>query len=83
MVAQQLTEEFDREIEMLDEGLLSKMKDAGSSALDIAKKGFQWLKSAMKSVFGFFAMLLAKGVGSIAKVFGISADMKVNYTFPI
>ena len=83
MVAQQLTEEFDREIEMLDEGLLNKMKDAGSSALDIAKKGFQWLKSAMKSVFGFFAMLLAKGVGSIAKVFGISADMAVNYTFPI
>ena len=83
LVAQQLTEEFDREIEMLDEGFLDKMKDLGSSALDIAKKGLQWLKSAMKSVFGFFAMLLAKGVGSIAKVFGIFADMKVDYTFPI
>ena len=83
LVAQQLTEEFDREIEMLDEGFLDKMKDLGSSALDIAKKGFRWLKSALKSVFGFFAMLLAKGVGSIAKVFGISADMKVDYTFPI
>tara|TARA_Y100000310_G_C20576302_1_gene760578 strand:+ start:45 stop:1235 length:1191 start_codon:yes stop_codon:yes gene_type:complete len=83
IVAQELVETFDQELELLDEGVLSKVKGIAIKGKDILIKGWKMLKSAIKSIFKFFAMLFAKGIGFVSKIFKIEVLMGGGkQTFP-
>ena len=70
------------EQELLSEGLMDRVKAGGRVAVKALKDGVKWLIRAARSVLSFFAVLLSKGVGSLAKVFGLEAQMEVNISFP-
>ena len=82
-----IMEEFDEELnlmeqELLSEGLMDRVKAGSRVAVKALKDGIKFLIRAARSVLSFFAVLLSKGVGTLAKVFGLEGEMSVNISFP-
>jgi hypothetical protein len=73
----ELVEEFDYEMDqMLNESIRGRLKSFGSAAKDKVKKALDFLVKAAKKVFSFVAVLISKGMGKLANIFGFRFEAR-------